>query len=169
MPYLDYMKINANDQLDLKGYCLNGCDNETNIYEYYLYMLNSTSKQWIPFRNPSLYFYTVLYSYKDLTIKEELFQIYFTQTIWKVELSIFVPSKNVSGSSSVLFLVNFPPRDGLCDVNPKNGTTETIFTIFCWNWIDTDGSLDSFAYYGMNFLKYKPDIEFHNTAVKRND
>ena len=146
------MKINANDQLDLKGYCLNGCDNETSIYTYHLYMLNSTSNQWIPFTNPSLYFYTGLYPYKDLTLKEELFQNYSSQTIWKVELSLFVGNKNRSGSASILFLVNFPPKNGSCDINPKNGSTETIFSISCWNWLDKDGSMDSFSYYGMHFL-----------------
>ena len=142
------MKINANDQLDLKGHCLNGCDNEISIYTYHFYMLNSTTKQWIPFTNPSFYFYTGLYPYKDLTIKEDFFQNYSSQSIWKVELNIFVPSKNLSGSASILFLVNFPPKDGSCDINTKNGTTETIFSISCKNWFDTDGSLDSFAYYG---------------------
>ncbi len=43
------MKINANDQLDLNGYCLRGCENETSIYTYQLFMLNSSSAQWIPF------------------------------------------------------------------------------------------------------------------------
>ena len=141
------MKINANDQLDLKGHCLNGCDNETSIYTYHLYMLNSTKKQWIPFTNPSFYFYTGLYPYKELTIKEKLFQNYSSQSIWKVELIIFVPNKNLSGSASIIFLVNFPPKGGSCDINPKNGTTSTQFQIICTDWVDLNGAIAKFSFY----------------------
>jgi len=142
------MKINANDQLDLKGSCLSGCDKESTIFTYYLYMLNSSSNQWIPFTNNSYYYYTGLNPQTDLTIKEELFHDFPSQTILKVELNVYVPSKNSSGSASILFIVNFPPRNGLCDISPKNGTTYTLFSISCWNWMDTDGYLDAFAYYG---------------------
>jgi hypothetical protein len=142
------MKINANDQLDLKGSCLSGCDKESSIFTFNLYTLNPSSNQWILFTNNSYFFYTNLNPQTDLTIKEELFQDFPTQSIVKVEFNVYVPSKNTSGSTSIIFLVNFPPRNGLCDINPKNGTTDTLFSISCWNWNDTDGNLDSFAYYG---------------------
>jgi hypothetical protein len=142
------MKINANDQLDLKGSCLSGCDMESNIFTYDLNMLSPSSNRWISFTNNSFYFYTGLNPQTDLTIKEELFQNFPYLPILKVDLNVYVPSKNTSGSASIIFLVNFPPRNGLCDINPKNGTTDTLFSISCWNWIDTDGNLDSFAYYG---------------------
>jgi hypothetical protein len=64
------MKINANDQLDLKGSCLSGCDKESSIFTYNLFMLNSSSNQWISFTNNSYYFYTGLNPQTDLTIKE---------------------------------------------------------------------------------------------------
>jgi hypothetical protein len=142
------MKINANDQLDLKGSCLSGCDMESNIFTYELNMLSSSSNRWISFTNNSYYFYTGLTPETDLTIKEELFQNFPYLPILKVDLNVYVPSKNSSGSASILFLVNFPPKNGLCDISPKNGTTDTLFSISCWNWMDTDGNLDSFAYYG---------------------
>jgi hypothetical protein len=153
-PYFDKMKINANDQLDLKGSCLSGCDKESTTFTYYLYMLNSSSNQWISFTNNSYYFYTGLNPQTDLTIKYELFQNLSSQTIWKVELNVYVPTKNTSGSTSILFIVNFPPRNGLCDINPKNGTTNTLYSISCWNWIDPDGNVDSYAYCGIYFLKF---------------
>jgi hypothetical protein len=130
------MKINANDQLDLKGSCLSGCDKESTIFTYYLYMLNSSSNQWISSTNNSYFFYTGLNPQTDLTIKEELFQDFPSQTVWKVELNVYVPSKNTSGSTSIIFLVNFPPKNGLCDINPKNGTTNTLFSFSCSNWVD---------------------------------
>jgi hypothetical protein len=135
----------------LKGSCLSGCDKESTIFTYFLYILNSSSNQWIIYTNNSHYFYTGLNPQTDLTIKEELFQDFPSQTIWKEELNVHVPSKNTSGSTSILYLVNFPPRNGLCDINPKNGTTNTLFSISCWNWVDSDGYLDSFAYYGIYF------------------
>jgi hypothetical protein len=146
------MKINANDQLDLKGSCLSGCDKESNIFTFNLYMWSSSTNQWISLTNNSYYFYTGLYPQTDLTIKEELFEGFTSQTIWKVELNVYIPSNNTSGSTSILFQVNYPPRNGLCDINPKNGTTNTLFSISCWNWVDTDGHLDSFAYYGKHFF-----------------
>lgn len=142
------MKINANDQLDLKGFCLSGCDNHSNIYTYELYAFNTSSNQWILFENQNYYYYTGLSPQVDLTIKEELFQDYLNQSIWKVSLKVFVPSQNTSGYASILFLVNYPPRNGSCNINPKNGTTNTFFTISCFNWFDLDGNLDYLAYYG---------------------
>jgi hypothetical protein len=168
------MKINANDQLDLKGSCLSGCDKESSIFTYNLFMLNSSFNQWISFTKNSYYFYTGLNPQTDLTIKEELFQDFPSQTIWKVELNVYIPSKNTSGSASIIFLVNFPPRNGLCDINPKNGTTDTLFSISCWNWIDTDGHLDSFAYYGYFLVNsnlivsiYKINLHFLSKIGKR--
>ena len=143
------MKINANDQLDLNGYCLRGCENETSIYTYRLFMLNSSSAQWIPFTVGFYSIYTDLaLSQTDLTVKEELFQDYSHISVWKVELNVFNPSENTSGSAAVHFLVNFPPINGSCDINPKNGSTDSLFSIVCSNWFDSDGKLDSFSYYG---------------------
>ncbi len=58
----------------------------------------------------------------------------------------------MSGKSSILFSVNFPPRSGKCTVNPENGTTQTIFNIKCTNWIDSEGSVFKFAFYGKFFF-----------------
>jgi hypothetical protein len=141
------MKINANDQLDLQGFCLRGCDLSEKFYNYALYMSNSN--QWIPFTNTSYYFYTGLMPQTSLTVKEDLFKDYPFQKIWKIELSVFVPSKNKSGSTSIQFYVNFPPQQGSCDINPKQGSTNTLFRISCINWLDSDGILSSFSYYGI--------------------
>ena len=144
---MDYTKINANDQLDIKGACLRGCDNSVSFYNYTLYMFSSN--QWIPLMNNSYYYKTGLNPQQDLTVKEDLFQDYFPQIIWKIELNVFVPNKNVTGSTSILFYVNYPPRSGSCTLNPTIGTTNTIFSISCLNWIDSDGNVHSYFYYGI--------------------
>ena len=146
------MKINANDQLDLRGFCLSGCDNETTIFTYNFYMFNTTCKTSQKFSNSSYYYYTGVDPQTDLTVKEDLFQDYASQIVWNIELVVFLPNKNVTGSASILFFVNYPPRNGQCDINPKNGSTETLFSISCWNWFDSDGNLDSYAYYGLSFF-----------------
>ena len=63
----------------------------------------------------------------------------------------------MSGKSSMFFFVNFPPRQGYCNVNPDNGTTLTRFLIKCSDWIDTEGSVSNFAFYG-KLIPFK--IEF---------
>jgi len=104
------------------------------------------TNQWLLFTNSS-YYYTENNGL-SLTMLENLFSDYSSQTIWKVELVALIPSRNASGSSSVMFYVNFPPRLGWCDVNPKNGSTNTLFSISCSNWVDPDGVVVSYAYYG---------------------
>ena len=54
----------------------------------------------------------------------------------------------------MLFSVNFPPRLGYCTANPENGTTKTLFGIKCENWIDSEGSVSNFAFYG-KFISLK--------------
>ena len=139
------MKINANDQLDVRGVCLIGCDSTTQTYEYKLYMLNSN--QWIPFTNSSYFVYTGLAPYTSLTVKEALFLDNYPQNIWKIDFGTL----NTNSSASIVFYVNFPPRFGTCDVYPQNGTTNTLFSIKCLNWMDPDGYLNSLSYYGIGF------------------
>lgn len=75
------------------------------------------------------------------------------QVIWKVELTAFISSRNVSGYSSIFLYVNFPPMPGSCDISPKSGTVYTMFTINCFGWTDQDGFLVSFAYYGIFLIQ----------------
>jgi hypothetical protein len=141
------MRVNANDRLDLSGTCLSGCDNNKNqlVYNFKLYMF--VFNQWTEFTNTSYY----VKSQNDLTVKEELFQDFSSQIYWKIELSIFVPTRNTSGMTSIVFYINFPPRFGSCDINPKNLSSNSLLSISCSNWIDLDGTLSSYAFYGLFF------------------
>ncbi len=60
----------------------------------------------------------------------------------------------MSGKSSILFSINFPPQLGYCTVNTENGTSQTLFGINCGNWIDSEGSVFNFAFYG-KFISFK--------------
>jgi hypothetical protein len=112
--------------------------------------LNSFTNQWTLFTRSEYFFTTGL---DLLTLKEEIFSDYPSIIIWKIELEVRISSRNVSGKSSILFFVNFPPRQGYCAVNPDNGTTLTLFGFICSDWIDTEGSVSNFAFYG-NFFFY---------------
>ena len=108
--------------------------------------MNATTKLWSSFTQ-SEYFYVSNQLGTELTLKD-LFRNYSSLIKWKIELTVYIASRNVSGKMSILFFVNFPPRFGYCQVNPQIGSTLTQFEIKCSNWTDTEGSLVNFAYYG---------------------
>jgi hypothetical protein len=151
---MDYMQINGNDQLDLKGSCLSGCNNNDILtFSYELYMLDFNIQQWINLNNCS-YFYLNGEKLSDLTIKKELFSDFYTQKIWKIDLILndLNPLLNLTqiATSSLIVYVNQPPVLGTCDIDPKNGTTSTLFSFSCSNWFQSDGSqVLSYVFYGI--------------------
>jgi hypothetical protein len=67
-------------------------------------------------------------------------------TYWRFEV---VYSSPLESSSSVLnFMINQPPQNGSCSISPTNGTTSTLFTISCLDWIDKNGIKD-YSFYSM--------------------
>jgi hypothetical protein len=147
---MDYMRINGNDQLDLKGSCLSGYVNQL-TYGYNVYFLNSITDQWTLFTD-TLYFHKPPQTYTDLTVSKNLFFDFSTQIIWKFELIAYVSGQNVTSSTSLIVYVNEPPLSGTCNISPTSGTTSSLFTIFCDNWSDSDGSSLSFSFYGNKSL-----------------
>jgi hypothetical protein len=147
------MQINGNDQLDLKGSCLSGCQNgDILTFSYNLYSLNSGTNQWNIFIDNS-YYYLTGKTLSDLTIKKQLFSDLYTQNIWKIDLILtdLNPILNLTqiATSSLIFFVNQPPSAGTCDINPKSGNTSTLFAISCINWIQHDGSpVLNYVFYG---------------------
>ena len=101
-------------------------------------MLNNLTNKWVPFTNWSYYYQTGMLN-SDLTILSNLFMDNPSQVIWMIELSTYISSRNVRGSSSIILYINFPPMSGTCAISPTNGTDETLFTINCYGWIDPDG------------------------------
>jgi hypothetical protein len=148
------MQINGNDQLDLKGSCLSGCNNNDILtFSYELYMFDFNLQQWINFNDTS-YFYLNRKKFSDFTIKKELFSDFYTQKIWKIDLILndTNPLLNLTqiATSSLIVYVNQPPVLGTCDIDPKNGTTSTLFSFSCSNWFQSDGSqVLSYVFYGI--------------------
>jgi len=146
------MKVNANDQLDLKGSCLVGCNGTSLVYSYNIYMLQSPTT-WVPFTNPS-YFQQSGSLNSVLTVSQQLFADYPAQIIWKIELVLQVvlsANETYFSPSSMSIFVNFPPIPGTCDVFPKSGNTSMQYSIICNNWADASGVVVTFVFYGNEF------------------
>lgn len=152
--------------MDLIGSCLSECSGSGFTYKYNIYMLNNSTNQWIPFENNSFFYQTGLLN-SDLTVLHDAFMNNPQQVIWMVELNLFISSRNVSGSSSIILYVNFPPISGICNINPLWGTTETVFTLSCFGWLDPDGFLISYAYYGILYAQF-PHILIFKIILSRN-
>lgn len=70
---------------------------------------------------------------------------------WRFEVVYtFIATKS---SSALNFFINQPPKNGSCNISPSNGTTSTIFTIRCLDWIDEDGIKDYSVYGKFNRKK----------------
>ena len=51
---------------------------------------------------------------------------------------IYFFSSTMVSSSSLNFVINRPPQNGTCSIEPQNGTTSTPFTVSCPHWTDED-------------------------------
>ncbi|CAF1689523.1 unnamed protein product, partial [Adineta ricciae] len=49
-------------------------------------------------------------------------------------------------SNTKNFIINQPPANGSCSIDPLNGTITTLFTVTCLNWFDTNGIKDYSLY-----------------------
>jgi len=75
---------------------------------------------------------------------------------WRFEVVYKFP--NESSLSALNFVINQPPENGSCSIDPPNGTTTTLFTINCTGWIDEDNIKD-YSFYRENiFFKKKTRI-----------
>jgi REJ domain len=65
-------------------------------------------------------------------------------TLWRFEVIYTFVSE--TSSSALNFVINQPPYNGSCSINPLNGTTSTLFNILCPDWFDEDGIKDYSLY-----------------------
>jgi hypothetical protein len=76
----------------------------------------------------------------NLTVLNDLFMFNVNIYYWRFEV---IYSFDIQSSTSALdFVINVPPANGSCSINPLNGTTNTMFTINCFNWFDSNGIKD---------------------------
>ncbi len=67
--------------------------------------------------------------------------------LWRFEVVYTFTSE--TSLSSLNFVINQPPSNGSCLINPLNGTTSTLFTISCPDWFSENGIKD-YSLYSMS-------------------
>ena len=80
----------------------------------------------------------------NFTATKELFLSNPNTSLWRFEVVYTFPTGR--SSSALNFDINQPPHNGTCSIDPRNGTTSTLFNISCIGWNDTDGIKDYSLY-----------------------
>ena len=109
---------------------------------------NSNNNHWIQITN-NLYFDSD--NRKEIKIFSKLFDLNKNINYYKIELNMnveFHNNINLNGSTSTIFYVNQPPKNGNCSFNPKYGTIDTKFKFYCDNWSDEDGKIKNYVFFG---------------------
>lgn len=71
---------------------------------------------------------------------------------WKFEVTMTTISRTrgiTTGKSSIIVKLNEVPKYGNCNINQTIGVpSETVFSIECLNWIDNDGYIKKYSFFG---------------------
>lgn len=81
----------------------------------------------------------------QITVSPEFFSLLPTINQWRFE--VVYGLKYQMSRSAFDVKLNDKPNSGFCTISPPNGTIETLFTINCSNWIDSDG-IESYSISG---------------------
>lgn len=90
----------------------------------------------------------------ELTVKPELF----TESsilYWRIDFVLEIVSNGITlnSSNSLEFKINQNPYNGNCSIYPEEGfAMSTNFTITCQNWLDDDGIVMRYEYFGLIFF-----------------
>jgi hypothetical protein len=74
---------------------------------------------------------------------------------WRYEVIYSFPAE--TSSSALNFIINQPPQNGSCSINPLNGTTTTLFNLYCSDWQDQDGIQDYSVYSMFRFDLFRKE------------
>jgi len=168
---MEYQYINPTTQVALFSACLNNCTTVENItWNIYHGSINSSSNitQWTLFNQMNSY-RNIWFFGKNIYLVDIIAEVLFTGMntsnftatnqlfitnpsiiYWRFEVIYFFGLQ--SSSSALNVMINQPPENGSCSINPLNGTTSTLFTISCLNWFDKDNIKD-YSFYGRFYLK----------------
>jgi hypothetical protein len=151
VPNLEFQLLNPTTQVALFTVCVGSCNDIQNIkWNVYQGSTNSSANvtEWILFDQmiayENIWFYGL--NTANFTATDQLFLSNSQITLWKFEVVYNFSSE--TSSSALNFIMNQPPANGSCSINPSNGTTDTIFTVLCPNWFDEDGIKD-YSLYGI--------------------
>ena len=92
----------------------------------------------------------------ELTLMPDLFSTYSSVLYWKIDFFVVKINKlnqQTPGTASLILLVNSVPSGGYCFLDKYNGISLlTIFNIKCLNWMDKDGYVAKYEFFGMKEL-----------------
>jgi hypothetical protein len=147
---MDFQLINPTAQVALFALCLGNCTTIGNItWNVYQGTTNSSFNvtTWNFFNQMN--FYENIWFFgtntNNFTASNQLFLANPQINLWRFEVIYTFLSE--SSSSAMNLILNQPPSNGSCSINPLNGTTSTLFDISCPDWFDEEGIKD-YSLYG---------------------
>ena len=93
---------------------------------------------------------------QEMALTSALFQNMSEALYWRVDFRIRKvssthPNSSSTGLASLYLVVNLLPKNGQCFVNNYTGMSlHTWFKIECVNWVDSDGFVANFQFFGKN-------------------
>ena len=149
VPNLEFQLVNPTTQVALFAVCIGTCVSIESIqWRIYQGVENSSANgtQWTLFNQmisyENIWFFGAQTT--NFTATNQLFLDNPQINFWRFEVVYTFPSE--TSTSALNFVINQPPANGSCTIDPQNGTTTTLFTISCPDWFDTDGVKDYFLY-----------------------
>ena len=141
--------MNPTTQVALYSRCVENCPTVQKItWNIYYGQMNSNQNftNWTLFDQINLYenYWFFGQNTNNFTATSDLFLNYRNETLWKFEVVYTFPTTN--SSSALNFLINAPPANGSCEINPSNGTTSTLFDITCAHWYSKNNIKDYSLY-----------------------
>ncbi|CAF1683607.1 unnamed protein product, partial [Adineta ricciae] len=146
---VEFQLVNPTTQVALFSVCNGNCMTLQQItWNVYYGERNSSSNvtQWILFNETSVWFFGQNTS--NFTATNGLFLTHPQVALWRFET--VYSSVNDTTSSSLIFRINQPPDNGFCSIDPLNGTINSIFTVSCSQWFDSDDIRDYALYVWTN-------------------
>ncbi|CAF1124640.1 unnamed protein product [Adineta steineri] len=164
VPNLEFQLLNPTTQVALFTVCIGTCTNlqsiKWNIYQGFDNLTSSNSTQWTLFNNTILYESIWFYgtNTSNFTATDLLFLNNLQISLWRFEV-VYTFLSAIS-TSALNFIINQPPANGSCSINPFDGTITTLFTIECPNWYDVDGIQDYSLYAWTTDISQRTIIAF---------
>ncbi|CAF1460939.1 unnamed protein product [Adineta steineri] len=164
VPNLEFQLLNPTTQVALFTLCIGTCTNlesiKWNIYQGSDNSTSSNSTQWTLFNNTILYENIWFFgtNTSNFTATDLLFLNNLQISLWRFE--VVYTFQSAISTSALNFIINQPPANGSCSINPLDGTITTLFTIECPNWYDVDGIQDYSLYAWTTDISQRTIIAF---------
>ncbi|CAF1285557.1 unnamed protein product [Rotaria sordida] len=137
----EYHLLNPNTQVELTSLWINHRVNQsfdgTIMWNLYQGSMNTTI-QWILIPNIRTdvenWFFEI--NSENFTATKGLFINYPNVKYWRFE--VIYSMNSIHSIGAIDFMIDSPPENGTCSINPLNGMTSTVSTIICSNWSDTN-------------------------------